>query len=98
MSGADEPVEPGVSAQPGIDPVVVDRVIAMGGGLRYSGRARPRWHPNLLRSLTTHLCVEPTATVAVGPSSVGAAETKRVDQPPQRRHDPGWLGARYHRS
>ena len=41
MSGADEPVERGVTTQPGIDPVVVDRVVAMGGGLEYRPSATP---------------------------------------------------------
>ena len=93
VSGADEPVERGVAAQPGIDPVVVDRVIAMGGGLEYRAE-RDSSGTEICRIVQPRTyAVEPAAAVAIGPSSVGAGETKRVDQPPQRRRDPGWLGA-----
>ncbi len=96
MSGADEPVERGVTTQPGIDPVVVDRVVAMGGGLEYRAERDPGGTEIGRIAQPRTYTVEPVAAVAIGPSCVSAAETKRVDQPPQRRLDPGWLGACHH--
>ena len=98
VSGGDEPVERGISAQPGIDPVVVDRVIAMGGGLEYRAEHDPGGTEigRIVQPRT--YAVKPIAAVAIGASSVGAGETKRVHQPPQHRRDPGWLGARCHGS